>query len=59
MNMGIRLYNKITNKIREVGKMRQFKRAFRSYLVQYVLFDRGIYVKIISYRNMNCMLTYV
>jgi hypothetical protein len=28
MNMGIRLYNKVPNKIREVGKIRQFKRVF-------------------------------
>jgi hypothetical protein len=47
MNMGIKLYNKIPNKIREVGKMRQFKRVFRSYLVQHVFyFGRGIYVKL-------------
>jgi hypothetical protein len=39
MNMGIRLYNKIPNKIREVGKMRQFKRVFRSYLVQHVFYS--------------------
>jgi hypothetical protein len=45
MNMGIKLYNKIPNKLREVGKMRQFKRVFRSYLVQRVLFGSGIYVK--------------
>jgi hypothetical protein len=37
--MGIRLYNKIPNKIREVGKMRQFKRVFRSYLVQHVFYS--------------------
>jgi hypothetical protein len=36
MNMGIKLYNKIPNKIREIGKIRQFKRVFRSYLVQHV-----------------------
>jgi hypothetical protein len=39
MNMGIRLYNKAPNKIREVGKMRQFKRVFRSYLVQQVFYS--------------------
>jgi hypothetical protein len=27
MNMGIRLYNRIPNKVREVEKMRQFKRV--------------------------------
>jgi hypothetical protein len=32
------LYNKVPNKIREVGKMRQFKRVFRSYLVQQVFY---------------------
>jgi hypothetical protein len=39
MNMGIRLYNKVPNKIREVGKMGQFKRVFRSYLVQQVFYS--------------------
>jgi hypothetical protein len=38
MNMGIRLY-KVPNKIREVGKIRQFKRVFRSYLVQQVFYS--------------------
>jgi hypothetical protein len=38
MNMGVKLYNKIPNKISEVGKMRQFKRVFRSYLVQHVFY---------------------
>jgi hypothetical protein len=33
MNRGIGLCNRIPNQIREVGKMRQFKRALRSYLV--------------------------
>jgi hypothetical protein len=39
MNIGIRLYNKVPNKIREVGKMRQFKRVFRSYLLQQVFYS--------------------
>jgi hypothetical protein len=39
MNMGMRLYNKIPNKIREVGKMRHFKRVFRSYLVRHVFYS--------------------
>jgi hypothetical protein len=39
MNMGIRLYNKIPNKIREVRKMRQFKRVFRSYLVKHMFYS--------------------
>jgi hypothetical protein len=39
INMGIRLYNKIPNKIREVGKTRQFKRVFRSYSVQHVFYS--------------------
>jgi hypothetical protein len=39
MNMGIRLYNKMPNKVREVGKMRQFKRVFRSYLVQHMFYS--------------------
>jgi hypothetical protein len=39
MNMGIRLYNRIPNKIREIEKMSQFKRVLRSlkmYDVSYV-----------------------
>jgi hypothetical protein len=39
MNMEIKLYNNIPNKIREIGKMRQFKRVFRSYLVQHVFYS--------------------
>jgi hypothetical protein len=39
MNMGIRWYNKIPNKIREVREMRQFKRVFRSDLVQHVFYS--------------------
>jgi hypothetical protein len=31
MNMRIRLCNKIPNRIREVGKTRQFKRVFRKH----------------------------
>jgi hypothetical protein len=38
INMGIKLYNKIPNTIREVRKMRQFKTVFRSYLVQHVFY---------------------
>jgi hypothetical protein len=44
MNMGIKLYNKIPNKIMEVGKMRQFKRVFRSYLVQLVFYSAEEYM---------------
>jgi hypothetical protein len=39
INIGIKLYNKIPNKIREVRKMKQFKRVFRSYLVQHVFYS--------------------
>jgi hypothetical protein len=39
MNTAIRLYNKIPNKIREIGKMRQFKSVFSSYLVQHVFYS--------------------
>jgi hypothetical protein len=39
MNMGIRLYNRITNKIREVEKIRQFKRVLRLYLVQHMFYS--------------------
>jgi hypothetical protein len=44
MNMGIRLYYKILNKIKEVGKMRQFKRVFRSYLVQHIFYSVAEYL---------------
>jgi hypothetical protein len=32
--MGIKLCNKISNKIREVEKIRKFKRELKSYLLQ-------------------------
>jgi hypothetical protein len=38
MNRGTRLYDRIPNKIREVRKMRQFKRAPRSYLIQHMFY---------------------
>jgi hypothetical protein len=38
MNRGIRLYSRIPNKIGEVVKTRQFKRALRSILVQYMFY---------------------
>jgi hypothetical protein len=34
MKMGIKLYNHLPNTIREVKKMRQFKRELRLYLLQ-------------------------
>jgi hypothetical protein len=54
------MYNRIPNKIMEAGKMRQFKRALRSYLVHtaYVLLGRGIYVKIFVLRIV-CLQIYV
>ena len=39
LNMGIKLYNKIPNKIRETEKMRQFKKVMRSYLVQHTFYS--------------------
>jgi hypothetical protein len=39
MNMGIRLYNRIPNKIWEIEKMSQFKRVLRSYLVQHMFYS--------------------
>lgn len=39
LNMGIKLYNKIPNKIREVEKIRQFKKVMRSYLVQHTFYS--------------------
>jgi hypothetical protein len=35
MNMGIKLYNKLSGKIREVEKIRQFKKEMRAYLLQH------------------------
>jgi hypothetical protein len=47
MNMGIELYNKIPNKIREEEKMRKFKRELRSYFFFiYVLLWGGMYVQL-------------
>jgi hypothetical protein len=39
MNMGIKLYNRIPNKMTEIGKMSQFKRGLRSYLVQHMFYS--------------------
>jgi hypothetical protein len=39
MNMGIKLYNRIPNKMREIEKMSQFKRVLRSYLVQHMFYS--------------------
>jgi hypothetical protein len=39
MNMGLKLYNKLRNKIREVEKIRQFKRELRSYLLQHIFYS--------------------
>jgi hypothetical protein len=33
------LYNRIPNKIREVEKIRQFKRVLRQYLVQHMFYS--------------------
>jgi hypothetical protein len=41
MNMSIKLYNKLPNKIREVEKIKQFKRQPRSYLLQYAFYSIG------------------
>jgi hypothetical protein len=40
MNMGIKLYNKLSNNIREVEKMKQFKRAEILSITTYVLLCR-------------------
>jgi hypothetical protein len=39
MNMGVKLYNKIPNKIREVEKMRHFKRELRLYLLWHTYYS--------------------
>jgi hypothetical protein len=39
MNMGIKLYNHLPNEIREVERMRQFKRELRSYLLQHTFYS--------------------
>jgi hypothetical protein len=44
MNMGIRLYNRIPNKIMEIEKISQFKRVLRSYLVQHMFFSAEEYM---------------
>jgi hypothetical protein len=44
--MGIKLYNKISNTIREVGKMREFKKVMRSYLVQHTFYSVEEYMSI-------------
>lgn len=37
--MGIKLYNKLSNKIREVEKLGQFETEFRSYLLQHIFYS--------------------
>jgi hypothetical protein len=44
MNMGIGLYNRIPNKIRELEKMSQFKRVLRSYLIQHMFYSVEEYI---------------
>jgi hypothetical protein len=44
MNMGIRLYNKLPNKIREVEEIRQFKRELRSYILQHIFYSVDEYM---------------
>jgi hypothetical protein len=44
MNMGIKLHNKLPNKIRDVEEMRQFKRELRSYLLQHTFYSVDEYV---------------
>jgi hypothetical protein len=39
LDMGIKLYNKILIKIREIEKMRHFKRVLRSYLLQHTFYS--------------------
>jgi hypothetical protein len=39
LNTGIEMYNKIPNEIREVGKMRQFKKVMRPYLIQHTFYS--------------------
>jgi hypothetical protein len=43
-SMGIKLYNKISNKILEIIKMRQFKRELRSYLLQNTFYSVDEYM---------------
>jgi hypothetical protein len=38
------LYNRLPNKIREMGKMSQFKRGLRSYLVQHMFYSVDEYM---------------
>jgi hypothetical protein len=51
MNMGIKLYNKLPNKIREMEKMSQLKRELRSYLLQHTFTIRMnmYHVKLVGY----------
>jgi hypothetical protein len=44
MNMGIGLYNKLPNKIREVEKMRQFERELRPCLLQHTFYSVDEYI---------------
>jgi hypothetical protein len=44
MNMGIKLYNKLRNKIGEVEKMSQLKKELRSYLLQQTFYSVDEYI---------------
>jgi hypothetical protein len=44
MNLGIKLYNEIPIKIREVENLRLFKRVFRSYLLQHTFYSVDEYI---------------
>jgi hypothetical protein len=46
--MGIKLYNEIPIKIREVQKMRHFKRVCRSYLLQHTFYSVEEYTRMLS-----------
>jgi hypothetical protein len=48
MYMGIKLYNKLPNKIRKVEKMRQSKRELRCYLLQQIFYS------VDEYTHMSC-----
>jgi hypothetical protein len=43
-NMGLKLYNKLPNKIRKVEKMRKFKRELRSYLLTHTFYSVDEYM---------------
>jgi hypothetical protein len=43
-NMGIKLYNKLPNKVKKLGKLQKFKRKLKYFLLQHIFYSVDKYV---------------